>query len=150
MNLLKIADTVFFIAAVLAILIGHLRIGLVLGIMSAAGFYLLRSASKKRRAEQMLEIAPGDWTVEQKGGGAADAWLEIPEERHGRGSDINVRIEQLERKRWDLEEPTIQNGKVTIRYSPNNLPWNPEFACASISLGAVDGGMERDGVASNI
>jgi len=127
LKLLKIADTVFFIATIMAIVIGHPRIALVLGIMSATGFYLLRSASKKRRTEELFEIAPADRSVKNEDGKATDAWLEIPEERHGRGNDINVRIEQLERKRWDLEEPTIENGNVTIRYRPNNFPRDPRI-----------------------
>jgi len=53
--------------------------------------------------------------------------LEIPEERHGKGRDINVRIVQVDSKRWDLDEPDIVDGSITIRYRSNNFPMYPRI-----------------------
>jgi hypothetical protein len=70
----------------------------------------------------MLEISRENWSVEVEGGIPVRSRLDIPEARHGKGSDINVRVEQVELKRWDLEEPQVSAGNITIRFRSNNFP----------------------------
>ena len=118
-TLLSIADVVFTIACLMVVFISRFYPtqylfwpGLILATVGIIGFFLLRRASKERRKETMLEISREN----------VRSRLDIPEARHGKGSDINVRVEQVELKRWDLEEPQVSAGNITIRFRSNNFP----------------------------
>ena len=130
----SVADVVFTIAAVAALLISRFNIsrpvfwvGVVLGIIALVGFFQLRRISKGRRQELALNIHPDEWIVEQDESGPTNAWLTISENRHERGADVGVRVEQVALKHWDLAEPEIVNGNITIRYAHNNFPLNPRI-----------------------
>jgi len=133
-KIVSVADGVFTIASVTALLISRFNTsrplfwtGVALGIMALVGFFQLRRISKGRRQELALDIDPDEWIVEQGELGPTDAWLTIKEDRHERGADVGVRVEQVALKHWDLAEPEIVNGNITIRYAHNNFPLNPRI-----------------------
>ena len=133
-KILSIADAVFTIAGLVALVIARFdpsqRLfwpGLIFAIVGIFGAFLLRRASKERRKERVLEIGREDWTVEVEGGLPVRSRLVVPEARHGKGSDINVRVEQTEFKRYDLEEPQLEAGTITIRFRSNNFPMDPRI-----------------------
>jgi hypothetical protein len=109
-------------------------VGVALGIIALVGFFQLRRISKGRRQELALNIDPDEWIVEQDELQPTDAWLTIREDRHQRGADVGVRVEQVALKHWDLAEPEIVNGNITIRYAHNNFPLNPRIPIARVHL----------------
>lgn len=130
-TVLLIADCVFTIAAIAAAVVGLVdrKYAVTLAIGGLIGAFLLRRAkanqekkSAERRKERSIHISPTDWHLEHEDGVCVRAWLEVAPNTHGKGEDVNVRIEQTELKRWDLEEPKIERGRIFITYSPNNFP----------------------------
>jgi rRNA-processing protein FCF1 len=65
---------------------------------------------------------------------AMDAELIILSSKHGKGSNINVKVKQPEFKRYDLEDTITETGDIVIRYANNNFPLDPRIAlCVHVS-----------------
>jgi hypothetical protein len=133
-KLLPFADVLFTIAGLVALGIARLDPhqilfwpGLVLAVGGIGGAFFLRRSSRGKRKEVMLTISRDDWTVEKDQNMPISSRLDVPETRHGKGSDINVRVEQIEFKQYDLEEPVIENGNITIRFRNTNFPIDPRI-----------------------
>jgi hypothetical protein len=133
-KLLAVADAVFTIAGIVGLVISRFDpsrplfwAGIAVAILGLLGAFMLRRISKGRRQELMLQIDPKEWTVEGDDAGPTDAWLTITEDRHERGPDVSVRVQQVALKHWDLAEPEIGDGNITIRYAHNNFPDDPRI-----------------------
>jgi len=133
-KLLPIADALFTLAGLIALVIARFDPsqtlfwpGIILAVGGIFGAFLLRRSSKGKRKEILIEISRGDWIVELEEGLPVRSQLVISETRHGKGSDINVRVEQIEIKRYDLEEPQLEAGRITIRFRSNNFPMDPRI-----------------------
>lgn len=96
------------------------------GVILSIGVAIYQFSEDQKNERQIKERAfpfsPDDWLVEHQEGVPVSAKLVIPPEVHGYGENVSVRIEQTENKRWDLAEPRIENGRITITYAPNNFP----------------------------
>jgi hypothetical protein len=101
--------------------------GVVFGVIAIIGNIWIKIKSGEKKKEEAVIIEPTDWNIQMDGNLISKAELWVRKERHGKGDNINVRIKQLGFKKYDFEEPEIENGNILIRYSDNNFPDDPRI-----------------------
>lgn len=100
-------------------------VGVIFGLLGIAGGIYLKIASNRKKKETCINIEPSEWSID--GDQYTKTCLIIPEQRHGKGADINLRVEFVGYDRYDLEPTAANNGEITIRYARNNYPANPRI-----------------------